>query len=132
MDDFYENIHIFCTTFAAVGYSLLFSFSSPNALISSASILYYSTFFGNLFEVFSIFFSLLATLRSTFLMSSAGGRFYASLPQHLPYAYIVLNVFGSNALFTIKVFLLHIVICHFCCEVFCSNGQRRKKICQRT
>ena len=57
------------------GYSLLFSFSSLTAFISSVSIQYYSIFFGNLLEVFSIFFSLLATLRSTFFISSAGGSF---------------------------------------------------------
>ena len=42
---------------------------------------YHSIFFGNLFEVFSIFFSLLATLRSTFLMSSAVGRFSGFIPR---------------------------------------------------
>ena len=51
--------------------------------LTSASIQYYSTVFGNLLEVFSIFFSLLATLRSTFFMSSAGGRFSGFIP-HCP------------------------------------------------
>ena len=80
------------------------------------------------------FFSCDFTRRSSFLMSSAAGKFFrlnAALPKHISYRSIILHMFSGNRGFTLKVLLLDIIVCHFRCKVLCGNRECRQEISQR-
>ena len=55
-------------------------------------------------------------------------RFDSTLSQHLPDREVVLHVFAGDGAFALQIFLFHVVVGHFGCQILGGNRQCRQKI----